>query len=229
MKQSFKSSNESEGEIGSHITLYSGPEDHYSHRTRFALRLKKVHFSLKNVLDLKRLPEELKEINPYHQLRAVPTLVDRDMVLYEPNVILQYIDDRFPSQLLIPTQAREKARFCMELWRIRVNLIDLADSILKEKNKYKAAEMSRELRTRLVDFSTQHLVNDLYHSEPRQLTMLDCILAPVLLRLPSMGIRLRSNVAKYQPLRRYMQMIFTEKAFSASCSEEELSLLNSFG
>ena len=206
MKQSFKSSNESEEEIGSYITLYSGPEDHYSHRARFALCLKKVQFSLKSISDLKRLPEELKEINPYHKVRAVPILIDRDMVLYEPNVILQYIDDRFPSQLLIPTQAREKARFCMELWRINVHLIDLADSIIKEKNKYKAAEMSRELRTRLIDFSTQHLVNDLYHSEPRPLTMLDCILAPVLLRLPSMGIRLRSNVAKYQPLRRYMQI-----------------------
>ncbi len=228
MNQSFNLSTESEEEIGSDITLYSGPEDHYSHRARFALRLKKVHFSLKSVANPKRLPEELKVINPYHKVRAVPTLVDREMVLYEPDVILQYIDDRFPSQLLIPTQARDKALFCMELWRVKVNLIGLADSIIKEKNKYKAAELSRELRTRLIDFSTQHLVNDLYHNAPRPLTMMDCVLAPILLRLPSMGIRLRSNVAKYQPLRRYMQMIFTERAFSASCSEEELSLLKSF-
>lgn len=229
MKNPFQSSSESGEEIGSHITLYSGPEDHYSHRVRFVLRLKKVQFSLENIPNLKRLPEELKMMNPHYGVRSVPILVDRDMVLYEPDIILQYIDDRFPSQPLIPTQAREKAHFRMELWRMKLNLVDLVDSILKEKNKYRAAEMSRTLRTRLVEFSTQYLVNDLYHSEPRQLTMLDCILAPVLLRLPAMGIQLRSNVAKYQPLRRYMQTIFTEKPFISSCSEEELSLLDSFG
>ena len=226
MKSDFSLPNQAGEGIDSLVTLYSGPEDHYSHRIRFALKLKGVQFSLENISDEKNLPEELKLINPNYAVRPVPTLKDRELVLYEPAIIMSYVDDRFPSPPLSPHLAQEKARFRMLLWEIETTLVRQMEGILKEKNKFKSVKMSHELRAQLVNFSVEHLVDEPHTDEVKPLDMSDCILASLLVRLPLLGISLRSNVAKYQPLRKYMKRIFHNKPFLVSCSGEELNLLS---
>src|SRR5450759_5312242 len=80
------------------MTLFSAPTDPWSHRTRLVLAEKGIAIELVNV-DLNDLPEDLLDLNPYH---SVPTLVDRDLVLYDARVIIEYLDERFPHPPLMP-------------------------------------------------------------------------------------------------------------------------------
>ena len=227
MKNDFSLPSQTGEGIDSLVTLYSGPEDHYSHRIRFALNLKGIEFSLEDVPDERNPPEELKLVNPNYAVRPVPTLKDRDLVLYEPGIILSYVNERFPSPPLSPHLAQENARFRMLLWEMETTLVRRMENILMEKNKFRSIHLSHELRARLVNFSIEYLAEDPLADQPRPLDMSDCILAPLLVRLPLLGINLRSNVPKYEPLRKYMKRIFQNKRFLESCSNEELKLLSS--
>ena len=80
------------------MTLFSDPRDHYSHRVRMVLAEKGVTVDIVDVVGGK-IPEDLAEVNPYNTL---PTLADRDLVLYESNVIMEYLDERFPHPPLLP-------------------------------------------------------------------------------------------------------------------------------
>lgn len=226
MKTSFKLPGSDADNIESLVKLYSGPEDHYSHRIRFTLKIKGVRFQLENVSTEQDIPEELKLVNPLYNEKPVPTLIDRNLVLYEPNIIMHYIDERFPSPPLSPVLAKEKALFRMELWQIETTVVDKAQQILNEKNNFKAMEMSNELRNILVNYSIEHLMVEPHHDDNKEISMQDCVLAPILCRLPLLGINLQRNVAKYRPLRKYMSRVFSTPAFISSCSTEELGLLS---
>ncbi|WP_296984037.1 glutathione S-transferase N-terminal domain-containing protein, partial [Thalassolituus sp. UBA1505] len=82
----------------SSMTFYSDAADHYSHRVRIVLAEKGVAVEIHDV-DPDNKPEDLATLNPYNSL---PTLVDRDLVLYEPNVMMEYLDERFPHPPLLP-------------------------------------------------------------------------------------------------------------------------------
>ena len=224
MKKPFTLPNPDTETIESLVKIYSGPEDHYSHRIRFALKVKGVRFQQENISANRDIPEELKLVNPLYETRPVPTLIDRDLVIYEPNIILSYIDERFPSPPLIPSIAKERARIRMLLWKIESSIVEKAQDILDEKNNFKAMEISKVLRNTLVNFSIDYLIDDENESD-NKITMQDCVLAPILCRLPLLGINLQSNVLKYKPLHLYMRRIFSSSAFITSCSNEELSLL----
>ena len=212
--------------IESLVKLYSGPEDHYSHRVRFALKIKRIKYEQEDVLSPQDVSEELKLINPLYNETPVPTLVDKRLILYEPNIMLSYIDERFPATPLFPSLAKEKALARMLLWKIETTLITRAQDILKEKNHFKAMEMRNELRNIIVGFSIDYLMEDENNEDGEKMTMRDCVLAPILCRFPLLGINLQNNVAKYKPLLKYMNRIFSHPAFIASCSNEELGLLS---
>lgn len=80
------------------MTLFSDAADHYSHRVRMVLAEKGVTVDVVDV-DPGNKPDELGELNPYNSL---PTLLDRDLVLYESVVIMEYLDERFPHPPLLP-------------------------------------------------------------------------------------------------------------------------------
>ena len=98
----------------SSMTLFSDARDHYSHRVRMVLAEKGVTVDIVDV-DPGKKPEDLAEINPYNSL---PTLLDRDLVLYEANVIMEYLDERFPHPPLLPVYPVQRA--LSRLWITRV-------------------------------------------------------------------------------------------------------------
>ena len=120
------------------MTLFSAPSDPWSHRTRLVLAEKGIAIDLVNV-DPSDLPEDLIDLNPYH---SVPTLVDRDLVLYDSRVIIEYLDERFPHPPLMPIDPVTRAQFRVALYRVERDWYALATDIQAET---KTAEHSRKV------------------------------------------------------------------------------------
>src|SRR5688572_1675224 len=113
------------------MTLFSSAHEPYSHRTRLVLAEKGVQLDIINVTP-GSLPEDLLDLNPYHSL---PTLVDRDLVLYDSRVIIEYLDERFPHPPLMPLDPVNRAHFRMALYRIERDWYTLVDEIERETDK----------------------------------------------------------------------------------------------
>jgi RNA polymerase-associated protein len=107
------------------MTLFSRPTDIHSHRTRLVLAEKNINIEISNVAG-PDLPEDLMDLNPYH---SVPTLVDRDLTLYDSRVIIEYLDERFPHPPLMPVDPVTRAQF-----RLRLIPVSMASLVLKHAN-----------------------------------------------------------------------------------------------
>ena len=113
------------------MTLYSGPTDHWSHRVRLVLAEKGINVDITDVLGDK-IPEDLIDLNPYS---TTPTIVDRDLVLYDSRVIIEYLDERFPHPPLMPVDPVQRAQFRLALYRIELDWYVLLSKIENEKKK----------------------------------------------------------------------------------------------
>ena len=105
------------------MTLFSRPTEIHSHRTRLVLAEKNINIEISTVLG-NDLPEDLMDLNPYH---TVPTLVDRDLTLYDSRVIIEYLDERFPHPPLMPVDPVMRAQFRLALFRIETDWYSLAE------------------------------------------------------------------------------------------------------
>jgi Glutathione S-transferase len=196
------------------MTFFSDPQSHYSHRVRIVLAEKGVTVDVVNV-DPSDPPSELSDLNPYN---ALPTLVDRDLVLYEPNIITEYLDERFPHPPLLPVYPVARAQSRLMMWRVGRDWCGLADTILANKPGSKAAESARkELRESLI--SAAPLFNEAPYFLSEEFTIVDCCVGPLLWRLGKLGIELPENRVK--PLMDYMERLFERRSFKASLSESE--------
>ena len=110
------------------MTLFSAPDEPASHRTRMVLAEKDIEIDIVSV-EAGRYPEDLLDLNPYHSL---PTLVDRDLVLYDSRVIIEYLDERFPHPPLMPVDPVSRAQFRLALYRIERDWYGLAEQIERE-------------------------------------------------------------------------------------------------
>src|SRR5579875_4199013 len=124
------------------MTLFSAPTDPWSHRTRIVLGEKAISLDIVNV-DGGNLPEDLLDLNPYHSL---PTLVDRDLVLYDSRVIIEYLDERFPHPPLMPVDPILRAQFRLALYRIERDWYGLAQAIDEHHAKKHEARNRTVLR-----------------------------------------------------------------------------------
>ena len=121
------------------MTLYSGTTCLFSHRCRIVLYEKGMDFQIVDV-DLYNMPEDLAVMNPYNR---VPVLVERDLILYEANIINEYIDDRFPHPQLIPADPVMRARARLFLFRFELELFSQIDAI--EQGSQKTADKAQAL------------------------------------------------------------------------------------
>ncbi len=198
----------------SSMTFYSNGEDHYSHRVRIVLAEKGVAVEVIDC-DENDLPEDLASLNPYNSL---PTLLDRDLVLYEPNVMMEYLDERFPHPPLLPVYPVARAESRLYMHRIQRDWCNLVDQILADPEDFDEGErLRKELRDSLVAVSPIFGEKDFFMSE--EFSLVDCCLAPVLWRLPMLGIELPEEQCK--PLVKYMNRLFERESFQASLSEAE--------
>lgn len=197
----------------SSMTFMSDPTCHYSHRVRIVLAEKGVAVDIRDV-DPENKPQELAEINPYNNL---PTLVDRDLVLYQPNVMMEYLDERFPHPPLLPVYPVARAQSRLHLYRIEQDWCRLVDQILDPKTKETPANRARkELRESLL--ATAPIFTDLPYFMSEDFTLVDCAVAPLLWRLPSLGIELPKQAKE---LDAYAERLFARESFKESLSELE--------
>lgn len=196
------------------MTLFSAKNHLFSHIVRFVLAEKGIGFDVQQV-DLSDTPEDLRELNPYNE---VPTLVDRDLVLYDYRVIAEYLDERFPHPPLMPVDPVSRARNRLLLSRINRDWMSLAQDI--ENGTPKAAEKARkELRDGLVAASPAFAQKPFFLSD--EFSLVDCATAPLLWRLPAFGVELPKAA---QPLAAYADRLFERPGFKESCTEQELEL-----
>lgn len=198
------------------LGYYTDPRCHYSHRVRLVLAEKDVVADCFEV-PAGEVPESLAEVNPY---MTVPTLVDRDLALYDSMVIMEYLDDRYPHPPLLPVYPVARANTRMLAYRVQRDWCRLADDILNSKTSETARNRARkELRESLTGVAPVFASMPYFMSE--EMTLVDCCLLPLLWRLPVLGIELP---AAAKPLLDYMGRNFARPAFQASLSEAEQSM-----
>ena len=198
----------------SSMTFYSDGTDHYSHRVRIVLAEKGVTVEVHDV-DADNKPEDLATLNPYNSL---PTLVDRELVLYEPNVMMEYLDERFPHPPLLPVYPVARAESRLLIHRIEKDWCVLVDTIFSATAKDKDKEKARkELREGMMTIAP--IFKDMPYFMSEEFTIVDCCMALFLWRLPAMGIELSGKAV--EPLFHYMERLFDRESFQASLSEAE--------
>lgn len=193
------------------MTLFSRPTDIHSHRTRLVLAEKNINIEITSVLG-SELPEDLMDLNPYH---TVPTLIDRDLTLYDSRVIIEYLDERFPHPPLMPVDPVTRAQFRLALFRIESDWYSLAEEADGPDGKLssKSKKMLREsiLQSAELFAARTYFLND-------EFSLVDCSIAPILWRLPVYGIDLGD---KAESIEAYMQRVFARRAFQQSLTELE--------
>jgi stringent starvation protein A len=196
------------------MTFFSDPTDYLSHRVRIVLAEKGVTVDIIDC-DPDAIPEEVSEINPYNSL---PTLLDRDLVLYEPNIMMEYLDERFPHPPLLPVYPVARANARMFLHRIEKEWSPLIRVIeqTKRNNKRPTAAI-KELRDQLITISP--IFDEMPYFMSEEFSIVDCTVAPILWRLPHMGIELPPKQTR--GLQDYQYRMFNRDAFQASLSEAE--------
>lgn len=195
------------------LACYSDPADHYSHRVRIVLAEKGVSVEIIDVAAGSQLPR-LLEANPYGTL---PTLVDRDLALYESTVVMEYLDERYPHPPLLPVYPVARANSRLLIHRIQRDWCALVDQILDPRAKDASrAQARKELRESLTGVSPLFADKPCFLSEEQSLV--DCCLLPILWRLPLLGIELPRQA---KPLLDYMERQFAREPFQASLSAAE--------
>lgn len=194
------------------MTLFSNPVDLHSHRVRLVLAEKSINIDIVSV-EGPDLPEDLLDLNPYH---SVPTLVDRDLVLYDSRVIIEYLDERFPHPPLMPVDPVTRARFRLALYRIETDWYGLSRQIETADDKREAARARKMLRESVLASAEVFAAEQFFLSD--EFSLVDASIAPVLWRLPSYEIDLP---VKEQAVLDYMGRIFERPSFQESLTEFE--------
>lgn len=198
----------------SSMTYFSDGRDHYSHRVRIVLAEKGVSVDVIDV-DAKNKPDELADLNPYNSL---PTLVDRDLALYESKVMMEYLDERFPHPPLLPVYPVARAQSRLWMYRIERDWSPLVDTIVHNKNREVVAKARKELRESLMAVAPIFGEMPFFMSE--EFTIVDCCMAPILWRLDALEIRL-PKTKQAQALNEYMNRLFARESFQESLTEYE--------
>ena len=199
------------------MVLYSGTTCPFSHRCRFVLFEKGMDFEIRDV-DLFNKPEDVAVMNPYGQ---VPILVERELILYESNIINEYIDERFPHPQLMPGDPVDRARVRLFLLNFEKELFSHVATLEAHARHGKANDKAMDkarahIRDRLTQMAPVFLKNKFILGE--NFSMLDVALAPLLWRLDFYGIDLSKNAA---PLLKYAERIFSRPAYIEALTPSE--------
>ena len=200
------------------MTLYSDPNSAQSHRVRIVLGEKDLVFNVEDVLPGQN-NEDLIALNPNN---TAPTFVDRNIVLYESRVIMEYLDERFPHPPLMPVDPVIRAKTRMVLHYIEKDLYGLLEDV-KSSGEKKSAAAKQKLKDNIMlslDFiqGKKFFLSD-------DFSIIDCSMAPILWRLPEYDIEL-PNTAK--PILKYADRLFERASFIENLSEQEEEIRSEF-
>ncbi len=196
------------------MALFSSPTTVQSHRVRFVLAEKGINVEVVDV-DPANPPEDLIDLNPD---QSIPTLLDRELVLYDGGVITEYLDERYPHPPLMPVDPVSRARLRLAMYRLMKDWYPLVAAL--ETNDKRRTESARKRLTEDLVAS-----NDVFSAAPYflndELTLVDCAIAPLLWRLELYGVKLPRQAAA---VKKYAERIFERESFQASLSEDELQM-----
>jgi len=196
------------------MVLYSGTTCPFSQRCRFVLFEKGMDFEIRDI-DLFNKPDDVNVMNPYGQ---VPILVERDLVLYESNIINEYIDERFPHPQLMPPDPVMRARTRLFLYNFEKELF-VHVGVLEHRGAHDPATLTQArntIRDRLAQLAPLLLKNKYMLGE--EFSMLDVAMAPLLWRLDHYGIELSKTAA---PVQKYGERIFSRPAYIEALTPSE--------
>ncbi len=193
------------------MTLFSSPTSPYSHQTRLVLAEKGIAYEVTDVQPGK-LPEDLLDLNPYH---SVPTLVDRELVLYDSRVIIEYLDERFPHPPLMPVDPVSRARMRLAMYRVVTDWYSQVAELESGDSK-RVSKARKILRERLISSSEVFSYKPYFLND--EFFLVDCAIAPLLWRLPAYGIELP---AQAKAIHTYADRIFSRDSFQDSLSDLE--------
>lgn len=197
------------------MTLFSSPSSPESHRVRMVLAEKGITVEILDV-DPGNKSEDLIDLNPYN---TVPTLVDRELVLYDPRAIMEYLDERFPHPPLMPVDPVSRARTRLALYRIEKDWYELVPALESrgEKTSSKARKMLRDSLTASAEvFSARpFFLSD-------EFSLVDATIIPILWRLKHYRVDLPRQA---KPVLQYAERMFQRESFQASLSEAEQEMM----
>lgn len=200
------------------LTIVSDPISAASHRIRLVVAEKVVEADMVSVSLDDKLPDDLLSLNPTGR---IPTLLDRDLILFDERVVSEYLDERFPHPALMPIDPMTRAKLRLMIYRIESEwyskVADLESNSVSANRKKIAAKELRESVALLSPLfkQSEFLVSDAF-------SLLDCAVLPVLWRLQYFGINLPEQAAKN--IRDYALVMFEREGFQAALSDEEKAL-----
>jgi stringent starvation protein A len=194
------------------MTLYADPADPTGHAVRIVLAEKEINVEVCFVTEETK-PEDLHDLNPYH---TILTLVDRELVLYDAQIMLEYLDERYPHPPLMPMDPALRANNRQLRYRVTRDLLSLADAFRRGGPPAEAARAANVMRDNLHAIAPILARHKYFMSD--DYSLVDCCLAPLLWRLPAYGIELMADA---KPLLRYAEALFARGAFRTSLSSSE--------
>lgn len=197
------------------MTLFSDSTCPYCHRVRMVLAEKKMTVDIVDV-EAGALPEEVLDANPYAE---VPTLVDRDLRLYESRIIMEYLDERFPHPPLMPIDPVARANTRVYMYRVDRDWSSLMNRILNG-TKAEADGARKQLRQSLVTTSPVFGAHAFFMSE--EFSLVDCCIGPLLWRLPILGVELPPAASAAKD---YASRLFAWPAFQESLTQAERDMV----
>jgi RNA polymerase-associated protein len=198
------------------MTLFSDPQDVYSHQVRLVLSEKGVNFDV-IYIEKGETNEDLMQLNPAHRL---PTLVDRDLVIMHANIIMEYLDERFPHPPLLPVHPVARAKSRLLIRQIDEDWYPLLIR-LQDNNKDSAAIHSIVVQLKQV----AAIFSEYPFFMSNEFTMIDCCVAPLLWRLKGYGVVLPSGC---ESILAYQDRVFDRNSFQGSLSESEFDMMEDF-
>lgn len=196
------------------MKLYSAPRSVYSHRARVVLAEKDIEAAIEQV-DPEDKPDDLLTLNPYNTL---PTLVDRDLVLYDSRVIIEYLDERFPHPPMMPVDPVSRAQTRLALFRVETDWYSLLPD-LESGDRVRQETARKALRSSLQAAAEVFEARPYFLSD--EFTMVDASIAPLLWRLPAWGVALPKDAAAIEA---YAERVFAREGFRRSLTNGEAAL-----
>ena len=196
------------------MSLYSDVNDPASHAVRFVLAEKAINVEIQHVTPDAR-PEDLVDLNPYAD--SILTLVDRELVLYEPQIIMEYLDERFPHPPLMPVDPVSRANNRLYRYRLQRDVFDLVTDV--EKGGAQAENARKAMRDSLSAIAPIFAHRKFFMSD--DYSLVDIFLTPILWRLSHYKVKLPASA---KPLLQYGERMFQRDAFEASLTEGEREL-----
>lgn len=201
------------------MTIYSRANDIYSHRVRLVLAEKMITADVVDVDKVPKAREELNELNPYG---TTPALLDRDLVLYTSEIIMEYLDERYPHPPLMPVYPVARGRTRLMIYRLNRDWYGSMDKIINKNLPMSEIEQAKKRLTESIT-SVTPVFSEMPYFLSEEFSLLDCCIVPLLWRLPMLGIELPPQAKSVVT---YAERMFERESFLASLTEAEKAMRN---